>query len=177
MRHTTGFQALVSAKCMLPQICIQHQVKNLRCIDFPKSMFFCVRVSICVTWRWSGIKVPGTRLLFLDKTASACCHGHCFWPFQGQPLSQSESLLVLLAVALSPSLTLFFFLSFVVSSLPCWIFHPGMFVWRLGSTIPFFPPRALSNPDIGGQLLAIWLLVKCLLLVMATCISPKQSFY
>ena len=28
----------------------------------------------------------------------------------------------------------------------------------------------------GGQLLAIWLLVKCFLLVMATCISPKQSF-
>lgn len=32
----------------------------------------------------------------------------------------------------------------------------------------FFPPRALSNPDIGGQLLAICPLVKCLLLVMAT---------
>lgn len=80
--------------------------------------------------------------------------------------------------ALSFSFFLLLFLLYPVefSTLEClcggW-FH--RYITR-GSTIPFSSPRVQSNPDIGGQLLAIWLLVKCFLLVMATCISPKQSF-
>lgn len=136
------------------------------------------------------VKVPGTCFFSLDKIASSLLSWSLLLTLSASALltvPQFGSLL-LLAMGLSPPLTLFFFLSLCLLFLLYLVEFPSLGFLSVEAGVTDISPAiptllclslgALPNPKVGSQPLTCWLLLwQCLWLVIATFLSPKLYLY